>query len=60
MLKYAIVLCIGLAAGYEFGFKDGKDHDEGIVTRTIDHLGGSARGKYNNDVDAQMDKLEKH
>lgn len=59
MFKYIVVLCIGLAAGYSFGFKDGKEHDEGIVTRSLEEIGGSSRGKYSNDVDAQMDKLEK-
>lgn len=59
MFKYAVVLCIGIAAGYAFGFQDSKSHEEGIVTRTIEKIGGSSRGKYNNNVDAQMDRLEK-
>jgi hypothetical protein len=29
------------------------------VTRVVDRVGGSNRGKYNNDVDKQMENLEK-
>lgn len=59
MFKYVLVLCIGIAAGYAFGFRDSKSHEVGIVTRTLDKIGGSSRGKYNNDVDAQLDRMEK-
>ena len=59
MFKILLVLCIGFAAGYSFGFRDAKTHDETIVARTIERVGGANRGKYNQDVDATMDRLEK-
>jgi hypothetical protein len=59
MFKYIFFLAIGLAAGYSFGFKDAKEHDETIVARTIERVGGSTRDKYRTDVDRQMDQLER-
>ncbi|MEO7964573.1 MAG: hypothetical protein ABIT38_11785 [Gemmatimonadaceae bacterium] len=59
MFRYLLVLSIGIAAGYTFGFKDAKEHEQSIVTRTVERIGGNARGEYANDIDGQMDKLEK-
>ncbi len=59
MYRYLFVLSIGLAAGYTYGFKDAKEHKETIVTRTVERIGGDARKEYGNDIDGQMDKLEK-
>jgi hypothetical protein len=58
MFKYLFLLALGFAAGYSYGFRDSKEHDEDVVTRTIERVGGSARGKYNQDVDGTMDRLE--
>jgi hypothetical protein len=58
MFKIVLILAIGFAAGYTYGFKDSKEHDVDVVTRTIERVGGSARGKYNQDVDGQMERLE--
>jgi len=53
-----VLLLIGLAAGYSLGFKDAQVHKEDLVSRTVDRL--RQRGdKYSNDIDGQMDKLEK-
>jgi hypothetical protein len=58
-MKFVIVLVIGIAIGYFYGFDDSKKHDDNILTRTVHGVGGSNRGRYNNDVDKQMDRLEK-
>jgi hypothetical protein len=58
-MKSILLLAVGLAAGYTFGFKDAQTHDSPIVTRLVEQAGGSARGKYSNDIDglsARMDK----
>ena len=53
-----VLLLIGLAAGYSLGFKDAQVNKEDVVSRTVDRL--RQRGdKYSNDIDGQMDKLEK-
>ncbi len=59
MLKLLLVLVLGLAVGYQIGWQDAKHNDETIVARTLDKVGGSNRGKYNNDIDAKLDKLDK-
>jgi hypothetical protein len=58
MLKFAIVLVIGIAIGYFYGFDDAKKNDENVVTRVVERVGGSNRGKYSTDVDKKMEALE--
>jgi hypothetical protein len=59
MWKYLLVLVLGLAAGYEFGFNDAKAHSKTIVSRMIDRVGGASRNNVKNDIDKQMETLEK-
>ncbi len=58
MLKYVFVLVVGIAIGYFYGFGDAKKNDENVVTRVVDRVGGSNRGKYGNDIDAKMQAAE--
>ena len=59
MLKTIFILLLGLAIGYSYGFKDARAHDQTVVTRMLDQVGGSTRGKVSNDVDSKMDKAER-
>jgi hypothetical protein len=59
MMKVLLILLLGVGAGYQIGWKDAQTHKETIVSRTLDKIGGSSRGKYNNDIDTQMERLEK-
>ena len=59
MMKFVIALVVGISIGYFYGFDDAKKHDDNVVTRVVGRVGGNSRGKYNNDVDKQMDNLEK-
>ena len=56
MSRTLFLLALGAAAGYTAGFRDARAHRQTIVERMIDRAGGSARGKYNPDVDAEMDR----
>jgi hypothetical protein len=58
MLKFAIVLVAGIAIGYFYGFDDAKKNDENVVTRVVERVGGSNRGKYNADIDKKMQAAE--
>lgn len=58
MLKFIFVLVIGIAIGYFYGFGDAKKNDENVVTRVVDRVGGSSRGKYSTDIDKKMETLE--
>ena len=59
MLKTLIILLIGLAIGYTYGFSDAKKHDRTIFARAVGKVGGSTRGKVGNDLDSRLDSLEK-
>jgi hypothetical protein len=58
-MKILLALLVGIAAGYSFGFKDAKAHDDDVVTRVIATVGGSSREHVRNDIDKQMDALER-
>ena len=59
MFKFLFALVVGISIGYFYGFDDAKKHDENVVERVVDRVGAGSGGRYNNDVDKQMDRLEK-
>lgn len=58
MLKYVILLVIGVCVGYSLGFQDAKQNDQNVVARLVLRVGGSNRDNVKTDVDAQMDKFD--
>jgi hypothetical protein len=58
MRKVLFIFAIGAAAGYAFGFKDSKSHEENVAVRVINRVGGSSRDRVRSDVDAKMDSVE--
>ena len=59
MMKFLFVLALGVGIGYHLGFKDARAHETTVVTRVLERVGGSNRGKYRTDVDKQMEMAEK-
>ena len=57
-MKLIVVLCIGIGIGYAYGFGDAKSHEQNVVVRIVERVGGSNRDKYKTDVDKQMERLE--
>ena len=55
-MKYILVLAIGLAIGYGYGFKDAKKHKTTVVSRVLAKVGGSNRGKYDSDLDKKAEE----
>jgi hypothetical protein len=53
------VLAIGLAAGYSYGYKDARQHDQTVVTRLLDRVGGATRGRVATDADATLREVER-
>lgn len=51
MIKYIVILALGLAVGYKMGYSDAAAKRKTIVERTLEKVGGSTRGKYNQDLD---------
>jgi hypothetical protein len=58
MLKYVILLMVGLCAGYSLGFQDAKQHDQNVVARLVDRVGGTNRENMKTDVDSQMENVD--
>lgn len=56
MMKYLLILAIGVALGYGYGFSDAKVHKKSVVTRIVERVGGSNRDEFRNDIDGRMDK----
>ncbi len=51
-----LLAALAVFAGYMIGFRDAQVHDRPVVERILDRAGGSARGKYNPDVDAEVER----
>ena len=58
MLKYIVILVIGVAVGYSVGYSDAKAHKKTVVQRVVERVGGSNRGKYNQDLDKLGETVE--
>jgi hypothetical protein len=57
-MKIVIVLIVGLACGYYFGYQDGIAGKPSIVTRVVGQAGGRSRSAVRNDIDATMRQVE--
>lgn len=60
MWKILLLLAIGVAAGYWWGFNDAQTHTASVVTRFIDRTGGSTRMEVRSNADRLMDSVEQH
>ena len=59
MFKILFILAVGVAIGYAYGYKDARTHDTSIVTRTVDKIGGKARGQYRYDENQETQSAER-
>ena len=59
VMRYVIMLVVGLVTGYSFGFKDAKTHDENIAVRIVGKIGGSSREKVRSNADKTLEEAEK-
>ncbi len=53
MMKFLLVLAVGVVIGYGVGYRDAKVYGRSIVTRTVERIGGSNRENFNNDLDGR-------
>lgn len=58
-MRYIVILLIGVCAGYTYGFHDAQHNEKPIVTRLVDQAGGVTRSHMKNDVDKQMNEVER-
>ena len=57
MMKFLLVLTIGVVIGYGVGYRDAKVYGRSIVTRTVERIGGSNRENFNNDLDGRSEAV---
>jgi hypothetical protein len=53
MLKYILILAVGVAIGYGYGWKDAQRNDKHVAERLVDRVGGETRDRMENDVDTR-------
>ena len=56
MSRSLLLIALAVCAGYLIGFRDAQTHDKPVIERVLDRAGGSARGRYNPDVDAEVER----
>lgn len=55
MMKFVLVLSVGVAIGYGIGFRDAQANHRTIVARMIERVGGSNRENFDNDLDRRTE-----
>lgn len=60
MFKYLLILTIGVAIGYSYGWKDARLNTLNVAERLVERIGGSNKDaqQSNADVDAKMRAAE--
>ena len=46
MLRTLLILAIGVAIGYRYGYNDARTHTKTVYERALDRAGAAARNKY--------------
>jgi hypothetical protein len=59
MRKGILIILFGISVGYWLGFKDARNHDQNVVTRVVQRVGGDNRQHFQTDVDSRMERLER-
>lgn len=54
MFKFLFALALGVALGYNYGWKDAQVNTKAFHERVVDQIGGSNRELVRNDIDARM------
>ncbi len=52
MFKFVLILALGVALGYGYGWKDAQVHEKNVAERLIDRVGGDNKSKMGSDADA--------
>lgn len=59
MFKYLVLLALGVAIGYGYGWKDAKKHTKHVAERVLERIGGDSRELMSADIDRKMKDAEK-
>lgn len=55
-----ILLALGVALGYWWGWTDAQVNQDDVVTRLVNRAGGKTRSSITSNADKTMDSLERH
>lgn len=58
MFKLLLMLAIGIAIGYNYGWNDAQVNTQIVYGRLVDQIGGSNRDLVSNDVDSRMARAD--
>jgi len=53
MFKYLLILALGVALGYSYGWKDAQVNEKHIAERMLEGVGGATRERMGNDIDGK-------
>ena len=59
MFKFILILGLGVAIGYAYGWKDAHSHELNVAERLVGKIGGASRSMVSGDADAQLVQAEK-
>ena len=59
MFKFILILGLGVAIGYSYGWKDAHLHELNVAERVVGQIGGKSRAMVSGDADAQLIQAEK-
>jgi hypothetical protein len=59
MRKVLVLVAIGVALGYTWGWRDAQMNEKDVVTRIVSQVGGSTRADLKNDPDHLLDSLQR-
>ena len=60
MRKALVLVVIGVAMGYAWGWRDAQINESDVVPRIVSQVGGSHRADLKNDPDHLLDSLQRH
>ena len=52
MFKFLLILALGIAIGYSYGWKDAQVHEKNVAERMVDRIGGDNKDMLSSDADA--------
>jgi hypothetical protein len=60
MFKLFLILTVGIAIGYSYGWKDAQVNTQNVAERMVDRIGGANKdaSQSNADIDAKMRAAE--
>lgn len=59
MRKAIVLVALGVALGYTWGWRDAHLNENDVVTRIVSQVGGSTRSELKNDPDRMLDSLSR-